>query len=202
MQHPLQDNSRVGFLYLSRSEEEKSQSRMGRPLTFETPKELQRKVDAYFRLCDPHVITVKKLEYPTRIGDNGKETTDYNAEPVLVKRKAMSEQVPYTITGLALHLKTSRQTLLDYQGRKDFSDIIKEAKLRCENYAEQLLYSGKNVTGSIFNLKNNYNWSDSKKLEGALELRRSEYEDLTEEQLREKIDEAMQNLMAEESDEG
>lgn len=175
---------------------------MGRPLTFDTPKELQRKVDAYFRLCDPHIITAKKLEYPQKALDNGKMVTDHEAEPRIVKYKTMSEQQPYTITGLALYLKTSRQTLLDYQGRKDFSDIIKEAKLRCENYAETLLYSGKNVTGSIFNLKNNYNWSDSKKIDGTLDLRRSEYEDLTEEQLREKIDEAMGNLMREEADEG
>lgn len=174
---------------------------MGRPLTFETPKELQRKVDAYFRSCDPHVIKVPKLEYPTKLDENGKTVIDHEADPKVVKVKALSEQKPYTITGLALFLGTSRQTLLDYQGRKDFSDIIKAAKLRCENYAEQQLYSGKSVVGPIFNLKNNYNWSDTKKLEGALEMRRSEYEDLTEEQLKKKIDEAVGNLMSGEAHE-
>lgn len=68
--------------------------------------------------------------------------------------------LPFTITGLALALDTSRETLIDYEKKDDFSDTIKRAKLKCHNYAENFLYTGKNATGAIFNLKNNYGWKD------------------------------------------
>jgi len=73
---------------------------------------------------------------------------------------ATEQGLPYTITGLALALDTSRETLLDYEAKQDFSDNIKRAKLRCHNYAENYLYTGKNATEAIFNLKNNYGWKD------------------------------------------
>lgn len=67
---------------------------------------------------------------------------------------------PMTITGLALALDTTRETILDYEDRKEFSDTIKRAKLRCQEYTENYLYTGKNATGAIFSLKNNYGWVD------------------------------------------
>lgn len=71
------------------------------------------------------------------------------------------KEEPYTMTGLALALDTSRETLLDYDARDRFSDSIKKARRRCENYAEKYLFGGKNVVGAIFNLKNNYKrWKD------------------------------------------
>lgn len=73
---------------------------------------------------------------------------------------AKENKEPYTITGLALALDTSRETLLDYEAKEEFSDTIKRAKLKCHNYAENFLYTGKNATGAIFNLKNNYGWRD------------------------------------------
>ena len=166
----------------------------GRPLKFETPEDLQRKINAYFKKCDPHVIYVKRLEYPLKENSRGNMVRDLEAEPELVKRKTISEQIPYTVTGLALHLGTSRETLLNYEERDGFFDAIKEAKLKCENFAEMQLYSGKNVAGSIFNLKNNYGWKDTKQLDGKVDIRRSPYEDLSEEELRQKMHEALQNL--------
>jgi hypothetical protein len=65
---------------------------------------------------------------------------------------------PYTITGLALALDTTRETLMDYQEREEYSDAIKKAKLRCQNYAERMLYKIR-PTGPIFALKN-YGWKD------------------------------------------
>jgi len=67
---------------------------------------------------------------------------------------------PITITGLALALDTSRETLCDYQEKDEFSDTIKRAKLRCENFAEKQLYLGKAAAGPIFSLKN-FGWKDS-----------------------------------------
>lgn len=68
---------------------------------------------------------------------------------------------PYTITGLALWLDTTRETLLDYQDKDEFSDAIKRAKLRCQNWVEKgALMNKVNPTSAIFNLKNNYGWKD------------------------------------------
>lgn len=67
---------------------------------------------------------------------------------------------PYIITGLALALDMSRQDLINYSKDAVFFDTIKKAKQKCEAYAEEQLYLGKNTAGIIFNMKNNYNWKD------------------------------------------
>lgn len=72
---------------------------------------------------------------------------------------------PYTITGMALYLDTTRVTLLDYKGKPKFKSIVSKAKLKCENYAEEQLYTNKHTIGIIFNLKNNYGWQDKTELE-------------------------------------
>lgn len=164
----------------------------GRPPKFESVQQLEKRIAAYFRECDPHVITRKEIVYPlVKVGK--KFERDYSQKPTIVKRKVMSEQVPYTITGLALYLGTTRDVLIDYQDKEEYSNTIKEAKLRCEEFAERRLFEGK-ATGPIFNLKNNYGWRDTRQLEGNIGIRRSEYEDLTDEQLKSKIDEALDNL--------
>lgn len=75
----------------------------------------------------------------------------------------LKQRRPYTVTGLAVWLDTSRQTLLEYEGEvegreKDpaFADTIKRAKQRNENYAEEKLFDGDFPTrGVIFSLSNN-----------------------------------------------
>lgn len=71
---------------------------------------------------------------------------------------------PPTVTGLALALGTNRQTLVNYEGKKEFIDTIKAAKSRCENWVEENALAGKaNPTFSIFNLVNNYGWENKSK---------------------------------------
>lgn len=67
---------------------------------------------------------------------------------------------PLTITGLALALDTTRDLLLDYEEKDEYSDTIKKAKLFIHNFAEERLFGDGNKTGIIFNLKNNWNWKD------------------------------------------
>jgi hypothetical protein len=69
------------------------------------------------------------------------------------------DNVPYTITGLALALDTSRETLSNYEKKAEFFDTVKRAKTRVENYAEKRLFTSTNVTGPIFALKN-FGWKD------------------------------------------
>jgi hypothetical protein len=131
----------------------------GRPLKFKSVKELQEKIDAYFADCDPHMEEV--TEWVQARDSKGQLKKDENGLNYLVEvtHKVMTEQKPYTITGLALALDTSRETLLDYEEKQEFSDTIKKAKDRCHNYVENSLLTS-NPTGAIFNLKNNYGWKD------------------------------------------
>ena len=77
---------------------------------------------------------------------------------------------PYTVSGLAYALDTSRRTLLDYEYKDDeFSHTIKKAKDKVESYAEERLYNGGNATGIIFSLKNNYNWQDKQEIEAKVD---------------------------------
>lgn len=98
----------------------------GRPLKFDTPKELADKAAEYFASFEAGGI---------------------------------NEGKPITITGLALALDTSRETLCNYENRDEFFDTIKRIKLRVEMFAEERLFAS-SATGAIFALKN-FGWKDS-----------------------------------------
>lgn len=66
-----------------------------------------------------------------------------------------------TMSGLAYHLHMDRKTLLTYSKDCEFLPTIKRARERVHQALEQRLY-GNNVTGIIFNLKNNFGWKDVK----------------------------------------
>ncbi len=72
---------------------------------------------------------------------------------------------------------STRDLLIDYTDKDEFSDTIKKAKARVEAFNEQRLF-GNNVTGVIFNLKNNFGWKDKTEVDqnmsGALEMGVSE----------------------------
>lgn len=133
---------------------------VGRQLKFTDPKELQRKIDAYFGECDPHLVK-RQVEIKKQDGKT------YWAE-----REVMSSQKPYTVTGLAIALDTTRRTLLDYQNPdyypegvapevvEELTHTIGQAKRRVQEYAEQYLFSGKPANGAVFSLKNNWDWQD------------------------------------------
>lgn len=128
----------------------------GRPALFETPQELQGKIDEYFQSCESFI---------NDMGD-------------LVPGK------PITVTGLAYFLGfESRQSLYDYKEREEFSYIIKRAKLRVEQaYEEKLSYQ--NAAGTIFALKN-MGWSDKQEIEQSSTIKdeRGDLSKLTDEEL-------------------
>jgi hypothetical protein len=136
--------------------------KLGRPLKFQSVRDLQSKIDEYFDDCDPHTAP-QQVEN----GVNSKGNT------IWITRDIMTTQKPYTISGLASYLETSRDVLLDYESgihdnadldsetQTTFSNTIKKAKARVEAYAEAQLFVGKQAAGPIFNLKNNFNrWKD------------------------------------------
>jgi hypothetical protein len=123
----------------------------GRPLKYADISKLQQDIDNYFNKCDE---------------GESLEVYDKKTESV----KTIKKRIPYTITGLALALDTSRETLREYQERPEFVDTIKRAKERCENYAELRLMSGDmHPTGPIFALKN-YGWVDKQEHTGKMQI--------------------------------
>lgn len=108
----------------------------GRPPMFETPEELEDKIQAYVEHC-----TSKR-------------------EPSFDGGFIMTDGQPLTITGLAYFLGfESRQSFYDYEQNKEFSYTIKRARLMIESSYERAL-SGKNAAGPIFALKN-FGWKDT-----------------------------------------
>ncbi len=114
-------------------------AKVGRPVAFETVEELQELIDGYFDYCDELL----------RRDDDGK----------VVSSK------PYTMTGLARAIGVDRRTLLNYSHKEDFFPLIKAAKSRVEEYAEERLFGNTQVAGSIFTLKNNHGWKDKQEID-------------------------------------
>lgn len=131
----------------------------GRPMKFTDPDELQREIDNYFALCDPHT--------ERRLVDNNRQKP--NGEKIWDKEEVMTEQKPYLVSGLAVHLGTNRTSLFNYRKvdhyPKDFDPEIRDrliasiegAFARIEAYMEEQLYKG-NSNGAKFALTNNYKW--------------------------------------------
>ena len=101
-------------------------------------------------------------------------------------KKCDNEHDPYTVTGLCLALDITRETLSQYLKNSEFSDTIKKAKLKVENYLEKRLITDTSTTGIIFNLKNNFGWTDKQQLEHSGSIN-NPFEGLTTAELRQLI---------------
>ena len=69
-----------------------------------------------------------------------------------------------TMSGLAISLDIDRKTLLNYGKKEEYFPSVKRAKSKVETFLEQRLY-GNTVTGVIFNLKNNFGWTDKQEIQ-------------------------------------
>lgn len=102
------------------------------------------------------------------------------------------ETLPITITGLALALNTDRSTLCQYEGRPEYSNTIKQAKLRVEN-AYEIRNVKRGNGGDIFALKN-FGWVDKKEVENTGQPTQVVYIDNeTKQQTDDHIDEMINN---------
>lgn len=93
---------------------------------------------------------------------------------------------PYTITGLALALDLDRKSINNYAKDSEFFPTIKKAKLIVENYLEKRLINDSSATGIIFNLKNNYGWSDKQEIQHSGNIN-NPFSELSTEELRQLI---------------
>jgi hypothetical protein len=73
---------------------------------------------------------------------------------------------PYTMSGLAYSLGIDRVTLINYGKRDLFFTQIKDAKSKVQAQLEENALMGKgNAVFTIFNLKNNYGWTEKQEIE-------------------------------------
>ena len=114
---------------------------MARPLKYKTVDELQAAIDQYFEDCRGRPL----------LDECGDPRLDKHGNPIIVGAH------PPTVTGLAYALGfSSRQSLLNYQGRKQFVDAVTRAKLYIESYTEERLFDRDGVNGAKFSLANNF----------------------------------------------
>lgn len=121
----------------------------GRPPKFTSPEQIQELVDKYFEDCAGKIWLNP---------ENGMPAYDKNGNTIRIDKH------PPTVTGLALALGfMDRQSLLDYEGKKEFACTIKKAKQRCAEYAESRLYDREGQRGAEFSLRCNFRWRDNEK---------------------------------------
>lgn len=134
---------------------------VGRPLKYDNLEEMEAIIDAYFEDCYINRLKQGLLSCKSEIG----EKLILAAIDGIDKPEGYqlsTEDIHPTVTGLALVLDLTRKSLIEYEGRDEFRNAIKKAKVRVESYVEQRLYHN-NATGPIFNLKNNFGWEDNQK---------------------------------------
>lgn len=116
---------------------------VGRPPKFKSAAEIQTMIDEYFDSCKGEPLMV-----------DGAPFVDKNGFPVMINIR------PPTVTGLALALGFhSRQSLLNYQAKKEFVDTIVRAKMRVEEYCEARLFDRDGQRGAQFSLEHNFRWA-------------------------------------------
>jgi hypothetical protein len=115
----------------------------GRKLAFKSAEEVADKIQEYFDICKA-----------------GREETVVTPRGEVVK---VNKQIPRTMSGLALHLGVTRQTILNYSAKDEFFGVITRAKQCCEDWVEQQLFDG-NDRGAKLWLINNADWHDTKEV--------------------------------------
>lgn len=122
---------------------------------YKTATALKKAVDAYFN-------SISHTEYVIRADEDGNPRRVKSDNGLFLSKREF--YIPPSISALCLYLGISRQTWSSYsdaENSPEFADVCEYARLIIEAYLEeQLLCRRKGVQGIIFNLKNNYGWSE------------------------------------------
>lgn len=123
-----------------------TKGQVGRPPKYEHKEEIEGLIEEYFKKCEGEILK----------DDEGEIIFDKFGNPVIVGAR------PPTVTGLALALGFStRLSLLNYQGKKEFMNTITRAKSMVEVYAEERLFDKDGSNGARFSLINNFRgWTE------------------------------------------
>lgn len=158
----------------------------GRPPKYKNVGEIEDKIEQYFAICEGEPL----------LDDEGNQVINKYGYPCWIKPPK-----PPTVTGLALALGfTTRLSLLNYQGKKEFVNTITRAKTKIEEYAESRLFDRDGSNGAQFSLRNNFKgWNDTeeKRLENEREklaLEKRKVDSQIKEDSGEKLDKILQNM--------
>ena len=123
-----------------------TKGQVGRPPKYEHKEEIEGLIEEYFKKCEGELLK----------DEEGEVIFDKFGNPVIVGAR------PPTVTGLALALGFStRLSLLNYQGKKEFMNTITRAKSMVEAYAEERLFDKDGSNGARFSLINNFRgWTE------------------------------------------
>lgn len=143
-----------------------SEYKAGRPFIFKDPDDLKHRIQSYFDNADPHI--------EKRFIETGKTN---KGDVIVAEREIYTEQIAYTVTGLARSLGVSRDTLRNYRQFKHYPETIdpairqelivslEDAVQRVEEFNELGLHKPGVSNGIKFNLTNNFGWIDKQVLE-------------------------------------
>ena len=140
------------------SNNEDIMQKVGRPLKFDNVENLQKQINKYFK----SITRFKWVDVEQR-NEKGEILKDNTGKTIFKPEKQYFYEPKPSITGLAVFLDTSRETLMDYEGKPEFSDTIKRAKEQIQAEYEQSLIKRGNA-GDIFALKN-FGWKDKQEID-------------------------------------
>ena len=121
---------------------------VGRPPKYKSKEEIEEKIDAYFKQCEGEVLKVARLA---------------GLSSCTIFSTRTKRQVGAFGRWLGF---STRLSLLNYQGKKEFMNTITRAKARVEAYAEERLFDRDGSSGAQFSLRNNFKgWTEKTELD-------------------------------------
>lgn len=121
---------------------------IGRHRRFETAEQMAEQIEKYFESCWGVAYTNK-----------GVIVRDENGKPLRVQKE------PYTLSGLARFLGLNLTSLSRYEFQAqvgvyppEFAAVVRDAKLRIQEYAEKRLYDRDGASGARFVLEAGFGW--------------------------------------------
>lgn len=128
-----------------------------------TPRQLRRAVEDYFASISREITVTEQVATGER---DEKGHMIFESRPVEnclgEQMKTLQYLIPPTVGGLAAYLGIHRDTWNAYSNDPAYSDTTTYARGRMHAYLEQemLTRPGKDLKGILFNLENNYGYSE------------------------------------------
>jgi len=132
-------------------------NKVGRPLKYTDPQDMQEDIDRYFWDCYENRMKAKQDRQAPHLAD-------YTTKPYDSDFFKTTENLHPTVAGLGRAIGMSRWTIMRYEQTDEFCTIIQEAKEWIEDYNEQSMH-GPNANGVKFILTNGFNWKDKSERE-------------------------------------
>lgn len=140
----------------------------GKPKKFTDVEILQEKIDDYFKSIT--IDRPRTTDVIVGYEDEEKKKPIIETRPVLNNAGNQVIDTVYfenpSIISMAHHIGITRAGLINYEKDEKYFATIKKAKEKIERYLEGELYRSQGqVAGIVFNLKNNFGWTDKQEMD-------------------------------------